>query len=124
MQRKTPLRARNTLENRLWVRLRALEGTRFRRKSPFKTFTLDFVEHDLGLVVLLEDGEPGRRGGAIVRDRLLSEQGYVILRLWRGEAERDLNAAVHRIRSVLDDLAENSENAATRSPNDGTSGLA
>ena len=57
MQRKVPLRSRNTLENRLWARLRALEGTRFRRKSPFKSFTLDFVEHDAKLVISLEDGE-------------------------------------------------------------------
>ena len=104
MQRKVPLRSRNTLENRLWARLRALEGTRFRRKSPFKTFTLDFVEHDAKLVLSLEDGEPGRRSGTIVRDRLLSEAGYVILRLWRHEAERDLHSAMHRIRLVLEDL--------------------
>ena len=104
IQRKVPLRSRNTLENRLWARLRTMEGTRFRRKSPFKTFTLDFVEHDAKLVVSLEDGEPGRRSGTIVRDRLLSEAGYVILRLWRHEAERDLQSAVHRIRLVLEDL--------------------
>src|SRR3954464_10656616 len=107
MQRKTPLKPRNTLDNRLWARLKALEGTRFRRKSPFRTFILDFVEHDRGLVVLLEDGEPGRhRTGSIVRDRLLSEQGYVILRLWRREAERDLPAALNRIRAVLEDLRD------------------
>jgi very-short-patch-repair endonuclease len=105
VQRKSPLRPRNTLESRLWVRLRALEGHRFRRKSPFRTFTLDFVEHDLGLVISLEDGEPGRRSNHIIRDRLLSEQGYVILRLWRGEAERDLPSALHRIKAVLEDLA-------------------
>ena len=108
MQRKMPLRVRDTLENRLWARLKALEGYRFRRKSPFRSFTLDFVEHDRGLVVLLEDGEPGKRTGAIVRDRLLSEQGYVILRLWRREAERDLPAAVHRIKAVLEDLGDTS----------------
>ena len=106
MQRKAPLRARNTLELRLWARLKALEGYRFRRKSPFRTFILDFVEHDTGLVVLLEDGEPGRhRTGSVVRDRLLSEQGYVILRLWRAEAERDLSGALQRIKSVLEDIA-------------------
>ena len=105
MQRKAPLRARNTIESRLWVRLKALEGSRFRRKAPFRSFTLDFVEHDAGLVVLLEDGEPGRhRTASLVRDRLLSEQGYVILRLWRQEAARDLHAAVHRIKLVLEDL--------------------
>ena len=81
MQRKQPLRAHNTLDNRLWARLRTLDSYRFRRKSPFKTFTLDFVEHDRRLVISLEGGEPGRRSTTIVRDRLLSEQGYVILRL-------------------------------------------
>ena len=107
MQRKARLRAPNTLDNRLWAWLKALEGYRFRRKSPFKTFTLDFVEHDTGLVILLEDGVPGRnRTGSIVRDRLLSEQGYVILRLWRREAECDLHSAVHRIKAVLEDLAD------------------
>ncbi|HEX4371519.1 MAG TPA: DUF559 domain-containing protein, partial [Rhizomicrobium sp.] len=88
-----------------WARLRAMDGTRFRRKSPFKTFTLDFAEHELGLVISLEDGEPGRRSSHIVRDRLLSEQGYVILRLWRREVEHDLSSTLTRIKAVLDDLA-------------------
>ena len=92
------------MENRLWARLREMEGYRFRRKSPFRTFTLDFVEHDAGLVIAIEDGEPGRRSPHIVRDRLLSEQGYVIFRLWRQEAERDLSGAFHRIKMVLEDL--------------------
>jgi very-short-patch-repair endonuclease len=104
MWRKAPLRVRSTLENRLWARLREIGGTRFRRNSPFRSFTLDFVEHDAGLVISLEDGEPGRRSGGIVRDRLLSEQGYVILRLWRRDAERDIPGAVRRIKAVLEDL--------------------
>jgi len=105
MQRKAPLRARNTLENRLWARLKAMEGCSFRRKSPFRSFVLDFLEHDLGLVISLENGDPGDRSSHIVRDRLLSEQGYAILRLWRREAERDLRAALCRIQSVAEDLA-------------------
>jgi very-short-patch-repair endonuclease len=104
VQRRAPLKSRNTLESRLWARLKALEGCRFRRKSPFRTFTLDFVEHARGLVISLEDGEPGRRSNHIIRDRLLNEQGYAILRLWRREAERDLHSAVHRIKAVLEDL--------------------
>jgi very-short-patch-repair endonuclease len=108
VRRKVPLRSRNTLENRLWARLREIEGARFRRKSPFRTFTLDFVEHDARLVVSLEDGEPGGRSTHIVRDRLLSEQGYVILRLWRLEAECDLHTALGRIKAVLEDLRDQS----------------
>ncbi|HUE64739.1 MAG TPA: hypothetical protein VMO78_10225 [Rhizomicrobium sp.] len=37
-----------------------MEGRRFRRHLPFRSFTLDFVEHDLGLVISLEQGQPGR----------------------------------------------------------------
>ena len=105
MQRKAPLRPRATLENRLWARLQKLDGCRFRRKAPFRTFTLDFVEHEASLVISLESGEPGRRSNTIVRYRLLNEQGYVILRLSRGEAERGLNGAVQRIKAVLEDLS-------------------
>ena len=104
MRRNAPLRTRATLENRVWARLREMEGCRFRRNAPFRSFTLDFVDHDTGLVIDLADGEPGRRSNTIVRDRLLNEQGYVILRLWRGEVERDLRGAVQRIKAVLEDL--------------------
>jgi very-short-patch-repair endonuclease len=104
VQRKVPLRVRTTLESRLWARLREMEGVRFRRKAPFRTFILDFVAHDAGLVISLEDGEPDKRSPNIVRDRLLSEQGYVILRVKRREVERDLSAALHRIKAVLEDL--------------------
>ncbi len=106
LRRKVPLRARAALENRLWAQLKLLEAVRFRRKAPFKTFLLDFVAHDARLVISLEGGEPGRsRTGQIVRDRLLSEQGYVILRLWRAEAERDLTGTIARIKTVLADLS-------------------
>jgi very-short-patch-repair endonuclease len=83
-----------------------MENTRFRRKVPFRSFILDFVAHDAGLVISLEEGAPGRRSNTIVRDRLLSEQGYVILRLARQEVEQDLHGALHRIKSVLEDLRE------------------
>ncbi len=63
------------------------------------------MEHDAKLVISLEDGEPGKRSTTIVRDRLLSEQGDAILRLWRAEVERDLPGALHRIKSVLEDMA-------------------
>lgn len=94
------------MENRLWSRLRELEDCRFRRKWFFQGFMIDFVEHDLGLAVVLEEGAPGSRSLVhAVRDRQLSAQGYAILRLCRSEAARDLSATVQRIRAVLDDLS-------------------
>jgi len=109
MQRKRALGPRNTLDARLWARLRAMrgEGWHFRKGVSFKTFILDFAEHDARLVIDLLEGEPGHKKAPIhiVRDRLLNEQGYVILRLWRAEAGRDLHSALHKIRQVLDALS-------------------
>ena len=105
LNRKAPLGARNTLEARLWARLKLIEGARFRRRATFKTFTLDFVEHDRSLVVDLLEGAPGTpQSFHAVRDRLLSEQGYVILRLWKAEVDSNMSGAIARIRAVLEDL--------------------
>ncbi len=105
MQRKRALGPRSDLDARLWARLREMreEGWHFRKSAHFKTFRLDFVEHDARLVIDLVDGEPGRDKIAIqpVRDRLLAEQGYAILRLWRVEAARDLSSAIQHIREIL-----------------------
>src|SRR4051812_25511036 len=102
MLRKKRLRSRSTLDIRLWQQLKALEGTRFRKRAPFRTFILDFVEHDARLAIILLDGAPGSPQPVhVARDTLLNQQGYVILRLWRQEVERDLHGAVHTIRAVL-----------------------
>ena len=90
MRRRRALAPRTDVASRLWARLRGLEGFHFRRGAPFKTFTLDFVEHEVGLVVDLVAGVPGRRSSHHgTRDKLLAAEGYVILRLWRDEAARD-----------------------------------
>lgn len=105
MQRRRALGPRSDLDARLWARLREMreQGWHFRKSASFKTFRLDFVEHDARLVIDLVSGEPGRDKIAIqpVRDRLLAEQGYVILRLWRSEAARDSSSAIQQIRDVL-----------------------
>ena len=98
MQRKQALRREATIEDLLWLRLKAQEGWHFRRKSSFQTFTLPFVEHDALLVVELESDHAPR---SPVRDRLLHEAGYTILRFPHAEAERDLSVVIDVIRKVL-----------------------
>jgi very-short-patch-repair endonuclease len=101
MQRKRALQRQPEIEQLLWLRLRALkeQGWYFRKASPFRSFLLPFVEHDALLVVQL--------GGvsSIVRDRLLREAGYTILRFPRADAARNLHGLMDTIRAVLQDRA-------------------
>ena len=97
MQRKRPLRPDPGIENLLWLRLKPLG---FRRNAHFRTFLLPFVDHAALLVVELEDG---RR--KIVRDRLLREAGYTILRFPRADAMQNLPSVVAAIRAVQQDRA-------------------
>jgi very-short-patch-repair endonuclease len=101
MQRKRPLRRQAEIELLLWLRLRALkeQGWHFRKASPFRSFLLPFVEHEALLVVQL-GGRPN-----IVRDRLLREAGYTVLRFSKADAARNLNSVVDTVRAVLADRA-------------------
>jgi very-short-patch-repair endonuclease len=104
MQRKRPLRPTANMETRLWARLRVLNllGYKFRRRAPFRTFILPFAEHERLLTIDILDGEPGRAASPnILRDRLLAEAGYTVLRFWRGET--DVPAILHAVRQALED---------------------
>jgi very-short-patch-repair endonuclease len=102
MQRKRPLQREAEIEDLLWLRLRGLkeQGWNFRKAGHFRTFLLQFVDHDALLVVELEDG-----GRSIVRDRLLAEAGYSVLRFDRDEAIADLDFVMDRVLAVLRDRA-------------------
>jgi very-short-patch-repair endonuclease len=97
MQRKRPFRADSGIENRLWQRLKLLG---FRRNATFRTFRLAFVEHGASLVIELDDGQRH-----IVRDRLLREAGYTVLRFPRADAVQNLSGVVDIVRAVLRDRA-------------------
>ena len=100
MQRKRPLGREPGLQDLLWLRLKALQGWHFRKNSSFQTFTLPFVEHGALLVVELEVDRGTR---SPVRDRLLHEAGYTILRFSTADAESSLDAVMATIRAVLED---------------------
>src|SRR5665213_54643 len=107
MQRRKPLRrARADIESRLWLKLRALnlQGHRFRRRVPFRSFILPFAEHEKRLVIEILDGEPGRAPSrSIARDRLLAEAGYTVLRFWRAEVEKNPAIVIDTIKRMLED---------------------
>ena len=108
MQRRKPLRAKSPdLEVRFWRRLRELNGrgAHFRKNVPYRTFTLPYAEHEALLVIELEDRAPGTKASPsrnIVRDQLLREEGYTILRLWKQDVAANLGGTIAAILEILD----------------------
>ena len=99
-------RGSGDVESRLWAKLQDLDalGYQWRRKAHFKSFVLDFVEHDALLIVELADGEPGRsQSSDEARDQVLRAAGYTVLRFWKSEAARNLDDVIADIRQVLED---------------------
>jgi very-short-patch-repair endonuclease len=64
MQRKKSFRSgSNDVESRLWAKLQDLNesGYQFRKGQRYRSFMLDFVEHETLLVIDLDGGSAGRR---------------------------------------------------------------
>lgn len=101
MQRKRPLQREAETEDLLWLWLRGLKekGWHFRKDATFKTFHLPFVDHEALLVVELA------QEGNIIRDRLLHEAGYTVLRFARNDAQQNLESVTDTILAVLKDRA-------------------
>ena len=72
-------------EARLWRRLRDSRalGAKFRRHVPIGSFIVGFCCRELGLVVEVDGGQhAGRTTYDEARTRLITEQGYLVLRFW------------------------------------------
>jgi len=84
--------------------LRAV-GFHFRRQAPFRSYILDFVEHSRGVVIELDGGQHGDPTHKVrdkIRDRLLTGEGYCVLRFWNVDVLKNLDGTVEYIVSVLD----------------------
>ena len=95
-------------EVKLWVKLRALRtiGHHFRRQSPIANYVVDFECRRSRLVIEVDGHQHGfddhrRRDG--VRDRVLQELGYRVLRFGNFEVERELDGVLEAIRLALEE---------------------
>ncbi|MCY3920096.1 MAG: endonuclease domain-containing protein [Chloroflexi bacterium] len=100
------LRRRHTpAEATLWEALRArrLDGRKFRRQYPVAEFIADFCCPESQLIVEVDGPvHAGRAGADETRDALLLHHGYRVLRLSNDQVQRDLPAALQRIREALE----------------------
>lgn len=82
------LRREMTLaERRLWeiVRMRQIDGQRFRRQFPIGPYVVDFACIEARLVLEADGGQHMDSPSDAVRDAHLRKRGFRVLRFWNNE---------------------------------------
>ena len=95
-QRKYPTEAEKMLWNHL--RLKQLEGLKFRRQEPIGSYIADFVCHDKKLIIEVDGGQHAEDPKDIKRDDWLKGQGYRVLRFWNNEVLNNIDGVLEKIR--------------------------
>ncbi|TWT20163.1 endonuclease domain-containing protein [Luteimonas marina] len=90
-------------ERRLWrcLRLRQLDGFRFRRQVLVGPYIADFACLEAELLVEVDGGQHDGAEGDPVRDAFLRRHGFRILRFWNNEVLADLEGVCEVIQHRL-----------------------
>ena len=96
------LRKRPTdAEKLLWkqLRLKQIEGFKFRRQQPIDNYIVDFVCFEKRIVIEVDGGQHATQSeDDIARDTYLRQQGLKVLRFWNNEVLQNINGVLEVIR--------------------------
>jgi very-short-patch-repair endonuclease len=115
------LRQRQTgVEARLWSKLRdrRLDGLKFRRQVPRGPYIVDFLSDEAMLIVELDGSqhaEPSNISADARRTRYLEDLGYVVVRAWNVEINRNLSGVLETIFAAAS-ARRNTPSSALRAP--------
>ncbi len=102
-------RMRNNLtdaEKKLWryLRLKNIDGNKFRRQQPIGKYIVDFVSLEKKLIVEVDGGQHGEQ---ITYDNertaWLESERYRVLRFWNNEVLEDVEVVLEAIVKALED---------------------
>ncbi|MDE2445761.1 MAG: endonuclease domain-containing protein [Alphaproteobacteria bacterium] len=90
----------------LWCQLRHLnkQGFHFRRQSPLANYVVDFLERKRRLVIEIDGSQHGLEKGARsdrLRDMLLQEWGYRVLRFWNVDVDHAMDGVIDKITEAI-----------------------
>jgi very-short-patch-repair endonuclease len=92
-------------EQRLWsqIRMKNVDGARFRRQYPIEGFIVDFCCLKARLIVEV-DGSQHAENVAYDdrRTRILERQGFRVLRFWNGDVMRNVDGVLVAIFEALE----------------------
>ncbi|MGK0289939.1 MAG: very-short-patch-repair endonuclease [bacterium] len=90
------------VERKLWSKLRnrQIEETKFRRQYPIENFIVDFCCLEKHLIIELDGSQhaSSEKAKDLVRDQILLEKGYIVLRFWNSEITGNLEGVLIKIR--------------------------
>ena len=96
------LRKRPTdAEQLLWkqLRLKQIEGFKFRRQQPIDKYIVDFVCFERRIVIEVDGGQHTTQNkDDVIRDTYLRQQGFHVLRFWNNEVLQNTNGVLEVIR--------------------------
>lgn len=93
-------------ERALWrqLRLRQLNGHKFRRQYAIKDFIIDFVCVERKLAVELDGSQHAMQSDYdIARTSVLEAQGYRVLRFWNNELFEGMESVLEVILAALEE---------------------
>ena len=99
--RKNPTESERTLWKHL--RMRQINGYKFRRQQPIGQYIVDFVNFERRVVIELDGGQHSQQ---IVYDSIrtawLEAQGYQVLRFWNNQILKEAEAVKATILKALE----------------------
>ena len=87
-------------ERKLWLRLRdrRLNGMKFRRQMPIKSYVVDFCCESERLVIELDGGQHSERVAEDTRRTAdLEAYGYLVLRFWNNDVLSNIDGVLEMI---------------------------
>jgi len=90
-------------ERALWFRLRdrRLNGLKFRRQMPIKSYVVDFCCEAAHLVIELDGGQHGERNVEDAkRTADLEAYGYLVLRFWNNDVLSNIDGVLETIAAI------------------------
>ncbi|HSY85483.1 MAG TPA: endonuclease domain-containing protein [Verrucomicrobiae bacterium] len=98
------LRKRMTdAERRLWskLRMRQVEGFRFRRQAPVGPYVVDFICLELKLIVEVDGGQHAMPRADAKRTAWLESEGYRVIRFWNNDVLKNTEAVLQSLYEAL-----------------------
>ncbi|MBI4669218.1 MAG: endonuclease domain-containing protein [Elusimicrobia bacterium] len=92
-------------EQKLWrfLRLRQMEGWKFRRQQPIGQYIVDFVCNEKKLIIEIDGGQhTERQNYDQKRTEWLESQGFKVLRFWNNQVLQETDAVREMIWNELE----------------------